>query len=59
MDLISLFSIQHGGESCDFRGLKNGGFLSNPLDSGKFSLIFLLIMHGQIGMEFEADIPGK
>ena len=37
--VLSSFAIiwmrKHSGESCDFRILKNGGFLSQPLDSGK------------------------
>ena len=46
-------SSNHGGESQDFRGLKNGGFLSNPLDSGK-TLFDITVNTGQIGMGFEA-----
>ena len=49
--------LYHGGESGDFRGLKNGGFLSNPLDSVK-TLFDISINTHQIGMGFEAD-PGK
>ena len=47
-----------GGESPDFRGLKNGRFLSKPVDSGK--LFFdISVDTDQIGMGFEADTPGK
>ena len=44
----------HGGESRDFRGLKNGGFLSKPLDSGK-TFFDSSVNTDQIGMGFEAD----
>ena len=37
-------TLLHSGESHDFRILKNGGFLSKPLDSGKSFFIFPLIL---------------
>ena len=40
--------ILHGGESRDFR-LKNGGFLTNPHDTGK-TLFDISINTDQIGM---------
>ena len=50
--------LRHGGELCDFRGLKNGGYLSKPVDSGK--TFFDISVHtGQICMGFEAHTPGK
>ena len=48
----------HGGESCDFRILKNGGFLSKPLDSGK-TFFDISVITGQIGMGFKVDTPGE
>ena len=36
------------------RGLRNGGFLSNPLNSGK-TLFDISVNTDQIGMGFEAE----
>ena len=38
--------------------IKNGVFLSNPLDSGK-TLFDISVNTDQIGMGFEADTPGE
>ena len=51
-------ALLHGGVSRDFRGLINGGFLSNPIDSGK-TLFDISFNTDQIGMGFEADTTGK
>ena len=48
--------FKHGGESCEFSMLKNGGFLSKPLDSGK-TFFDTSINTDRIGMGFEADTP--
>ena len=50
----------NGGESHDFRILKNGGLLSKPLDSGKtFSDIYVNTDQIDMGFKFKADTPGK
>ena len=46
------------GESRDFRILKNGGFLSKLLDSGK-TFFDISVNTDQIGVAFEADTPEK
>ena len=54
MELDGLQYFDHGGESYDFRILKNGGFLSKPLDSGK-TFFDIYVNTDQIGMGFETD----
>ena len=61
ISLVSMTRKCHnhrGGESRDFRGLKNGGFLSKPVDSGK-RFFDSSANTDQIGMGFKADTPGK
>ena len=48
----------HGGESRDFRILKNCGFLSKPFESGK-TFFGISVNTDKIGMVFEAENPGK
>ena len=48
----------HGEQSLDLKILKNGGFLSKPLDSGK-TFFDISVSTDQIGMGFEADSPEK
>ena len=56
--LIIRLASHHKGESHDFRGLKNGGFLSNLFRLGK-TLFYIFVNTDQIGMGFIADTPGK
>ena len=46
--------VYQGGESHDFRGLKNGGFLSKSVDSGK-AFFDISVNTNQIGVGFKAD----
>ena len=57
-DLLSSRDCLHGGESFDFRILKNGGFLSKPFVSGK-TLFDISVNTDQICMGFGAETPGK
>ena len=51
-------NIAHGNESRDFRILKNGGFLSQPHNSGK-TFFDISVNTDQIGIGFEADTLEK
>ena len=52
-------SLCHREESRDFRGLKNGGFLSTPLPHSGKTFFDISVNTDQIGMGFEADTPGE
>ena len=54
---LVIFTVEND-QSRDFRGLKNGGFLSKSLDSGK-TLFDISVNIDQIDMGFEADTMGK
>ena len=56
--LVLVMHGEHGGELLDFGLLKNGGFVSKPLDSGK-TFFDISLNTDQIGMGFEADTAGK
>ena len=51
-----IVKLVQGGESRVFRILKNGGFLSKSLYSGK-TFFDISVNTDQIGMGFEADTP--
>ena len=56
--MILLILSEHSRESCDFRILKTGRFLSKSHDSGK-TFFDISVSTNQIGMGFEADTAEK